>query len=304
MKTLKGQNFRVLTFPETTGAPKAKVFAKATNCVITLGTNTEDESTKDDVGLASRPGIMSKNFSVQVDTLNVSDITEMLAAIKAGTVFNLLWDKVSEVNNQAPVGDGTGYYGKAILTDLTYTFNDRENASCSAQFQGCGVISSSDEATLELITVDDNFTKGQKVRLFISDVATPATVVGAAKQLTLHVSAQTESTTTKDTDADWEDFDITAISYDISSTALVATNEAIKSSVGSASLQSMQEHFAESDLMYWQIANVSGPNNRTKGAVICSGRAYITQLQINAQNRQTADYNTSLTGYGELKIGA
>jgi hypothetical protein len=54
----------------------------------------------------------------------------------------------------------------------------------------------------------------------------------------------------------------------------------------------------------WQIANVSGDNNRTKGSVIASGSALLTQLTINAANRQTATYDAQLTGYGAYSVGS
>ena len=58
------------------------------------------------------------------------------------------------------------------------------------------------------------------------------------------------------------------------------------------------------DLLYWQIANVSGANQRTKGAVICSGQCRISSIQVTAGNRQVAVYDTSLAGYGDLTVGA
>ena len=65
MATLKGQNLRILTIDETNN--KAKCVAMATSCTITLTGNTDDASTKDDVGMASKPTITSKSWSVQVD---------------------------------------------------------------------------------------------------------------------------------------------------------------------------------------------------------------------------------------------
>jgi hypothetical protein len=64
------------------------------------------------------------------------------------------------------------------------------------------------------------------------------------------------------------------------------------------------EYYEASDLLYWQIANVSGANNRTKGSVIVSGQCRITSLNINAANRQVATYDTSLAGYGDYTVGA
>lgn len=84
----------------------------------------------------------------------------------------------------------------------------------------------------------------------------------------------------------------------------MASNEAINSQVGAQSYNSMQEFFENIDLLYWQIANVSGNNNRTKGSIIVSGRARLTSLQTNAANRQAAQYSYSLAGYGDYTVGS
>jgi hypothetical protein len=54
----------------------------------------------------------------------------------------------------------------------------------------------------------------------------------------------------------------------------------------------------------FQIAATSGANNRTKGSVIVSGSVIITQLTLNGQNRQNADYTAQLNGYGAYTVGA
>ena len=56
--------------------------------------------------------------------------------------------------------------------------------------------------------------------------------------------------------------------------------------------------------MKWQIANVSGDNQRTKGSVIVSGSVVLAQLSINGPNRQSADYSAQFSGYGDYTVGA
>ena len=53
MATLKGQNFRILTL--NTADNKFYCVGMATNCTVTLTNNADDASTKDDVGMASKP---------------------------------------------------------------------------------------------------------------------------------------------------------------------------------------------------------------------------------------------------------
>ena len=51
------------------------------------------------------------------------------------------------------------------------------------------------------------------------------------------------------------------------------------------------------------IANTSGDNNRTIGAIILSGSVIVSQLTINGP-LGTADYTTQLNGYGAYTVGA
>ena len=136
---LKGQNFRILVYDTT--ASKFKCVGMATSCQITQGTNTDDGGTKDDVGMAAKPVVVSQNWSVQVDSLNVSDAGAMLTAIKSLTPFTLLWDEVSTTDNQTPEEASFARTGTAYLNDLTLTFNDRENSAKSLQFTGSGPLS-------------------------------------------------------------------------------------------------------------------------------------------------------------------
>lgn len=149
-------------------------------------------------------------------------------------------------------------------------------------------------------------TKGQYIRLFLgSDNTTaPAKVIGAAKQLTLHISCTVEVATTKDTVGDWDVQEVTEISYDISSNALVRSGETITSLVDANGLSDLETIYEAGNPVKWQIANVSGANNRTKGAIICSGSCIVSQLSINAPNRQSADYTATLNGVGQIVVGA
>lgn len=148
-------------------------------------------------------------------------------------------------------------------------------------------------------------TKGELVRLFLSNSNTtsPTTVIAAAQQLQLHVSIQLEEVTTKDTVSDWVVQEAVGISYDITSSALVRSGEEITSSIGGQSLNDIENIYTSSEPVKWEIANVSGANNRTKGVSIVQGSGTISQLTINAQNKSVATYTIQLTGYGAYVVG-
>ena len=304
MATLKGQNFRILTYDAV--ASKFKCVGMATNCTVNLTANTDDASTKDDIGGAQKPTVTNKSWQVSVESLSVADIAAILTAIKSYQKFTLLWDEVSTVDNQLPLQAGFARTGSAYLNDVTFNFNDRENASKSLQFTGVGQLAKvTTTPAFDPIAVSSTYTKGQFVRLFLGsdNTATPAKVIASAKSLSLHVSLSLEDATTKDTDGNWQVQEPTGISFDISSNALVRSGDVITSSVQGQALADLMEVYEASEPVKFQIANVSGANQRTKGAVIVEGSVVITALNISAQNRQNATYDATLTGYGEYTVG-
>lgn len=303
MATLKGQNFRILT---KTGAANFQCVGMATNCTVTLTGNTEDASTKDDVGGAQKPEITSKSWSVSVESLSVADTATILTAIKNGTKFTLLWDETATSDNQTLVGADFSRQGEAYLNDVTFQFNDRENATKSLQFTGSGPLAKVTTTPTTAAVSAGAYTKGQFVRLFLSsdNTTAPAKVIAAAKSLSFHVSTTLEDATTKDTTGDWQVQEVTGISFDISSNALVRSGDTITSSVNAQDLASIEEIYEASSPVKFQIANTSGANNRTKGSILVSGSVVITQLTLNGPNRQNATYDTTLTGYGEYTVAA
>ena len=304
MATLKGQNFRILTYDAT--ASKYKVVGMATSCTVTQNANTDDGGTKDDVGMAQKPTVTSKSWQVSVESLNVSDVAAMLTAIKSLTPFTLLWDETSTTDNQTAEGATFARKGQAFLSDATFNFNDRENSSKSLQFSGSGALEVLDTTPAVEAISAGSYTKGQFVRLFLGsdNTATPAKVIAGAKQLSLHVSMTLEDATTKDTAGDWTIQEPTQLAFDISTTALVRSNDTITSAVQSQGLSDLETIYEASNPVKFQIANVSGANQRTKGAVIISGSVIIASLTLNGPNRQNADYTTQLTGYGAYTVGA
>lgn len=303
--TLKGQNFRILTYDAT--ATKYKVVGMATSCSITENTNTDDSGTKDDTGMAAKPVVNSKSWQVQCDSLNVVDAAAMLTAIKSLTPFTLIWDETTTADNQTAQKATFARKGTAYLSDLTLNFNDRENSAKSLQFSGSGALEKITSATVTTeVIAAGNYTKGQFVRLYLSsdNTAAPAAVIAAAKQLSLHVSMTFEDSTTKDTAGDWTIQEPTALNFDISTTALVRSGETITSAVAAKGLADLEDIYEASTPVKFKIANTSGANNRTAGSVIISGSVIVSQLSINAPNKQNADYTAQLTGYGDYAVGA
>lgn len=304
MATLKGQNFRILTYV----ADSYRVVAQSTNCTITLTNNTDDASHKDVVGLAAMPTVVSKAWQVQVESLDVTDVATVLAAIKSLTPFTLLWDETATSDNQTGQHATVARTGQAFLSDVTFQWDDRTNSTKQLQFTGTGAITdaSSSYAT-DVIAVSNTFTKGQFVRLFLGsdNTAVPSSVVAYAKTLSLHVSMTMENATTKDTTGDWEIQEPTALNYDITTGALMRSGDNIISQVAGKTVADVEAIYQAGTPVKFQIANVTGDNQRTKGTVIVGGSVVLTQLQLNGPNRgQNADYQATLNGFGPYELSA
>ena len=304
MATLKGQNLRIGI--EGAGS-EFYVVAMSTGCVVTLTNNTESGTHKDVLGLADQPIVISKSWTLQADSLNVVDAGALLTAIKSMQPLAVMFDETSTTNNYAAQHATFARKGSAYFNDLTFNFNDRENSTKSIQMTGTGELST--VATGDIYEkLDQNaYTKGQFVRLFLSsdNTAAPAAVIGAARQLSLHVSVTLENATTKDTEGDWQVMEPTAISYDISTTALVRGNDdTTGSQVDAKGLADLETIYQNGTPVKWKIANTGGANNRVASSTIVSGSVIIQTLTINGPNHQDATYTAQLAGYGNYDVAA
>ena len=303
-QALKGDNVRVLTYDSSIS--KFRCVAKAKTSTVTLNVDTEDSSTKDIVGLAAVPTATRQSWQMQVETLDVTDAAAMLTAIKSMQPFTLLWDEVSTTDNQTAVGATFARKGLAYMNDLTLQFNDREVASKQIQFQGTGELEKlTSTPTVDVYTPDNNFTYGQFVRIFFGDTASSAAsaILAYCRQLSMHISLSLEDSTTKDTTGFWTVQEPTGLSFDISTSALVRSGDTITSTVTGKTFADLEDLKEAMQPIHFEIANVSGPNNRTKGSVIVSGNALITSLTNNNPNRQKSDWSMTLTGYGDYVVG-
>lgn len=303
MATLKGKNFRILTYDTT--ASKYKVVGMATSCTVTHQSNTENANHKDIVGIAQFPIVVSQSCNISVESLSVADVGAMLTAIKSLTPFTLIWDETSTTDNQTALGATFARRGQFFLNDCTFQFDNRTNSTKSLQFSSTGAIEVLDTTpTVETITTGA-FTKGENVRLFLGsdNTATPSRVVAGARTLSIHCSLTLEDATTKDTDGNWIVQEATELAWDISSGALVRSGDNITSSVQAQGLAEIEAIKEAGNPVKCFVANTSGANNRTLGAIILSGSVIVSQLTINGP-LGTADYTTQLNGYGAYTVGA
>jgi hypothetical protein len=145
--------------------------------------------------------------------------------------------------------------------------------------------------------------KGQHLRLVFMEGATPSSkVIALATDMTFHLSAQTEDSSTKDTtdtNGAWNEYDVTARSGDIQFNALVG----VGSDTGGKSFADLIDQVSDS-LINWKVVMVSGAENRVVGKEVCHGQGKLTNLQASAQNRQKATYSGTLNIYGTVVVGS
>ena len=143
--------------------------------------------------------------------------------------------------------------------------------------------------------------KGQHLRFVIVESNTNK-VIALATEMTLHLSAQTEDSTTKDTtdtNGDWNEYEVTQRSGDISFGALIGTG----TDSGGKSFADMINQVSDT-LINWKVVMVSGANNRVVGKTVCSGQGKVTNIQANGQNRQKATYSGTVNIYGPVTVGS
>ena len=145
--------------------------------------------------------------------------------------------------------------------------------------------------------------KGQHLRLVFPEGSGSVTnyFVAMATDLTVHFSAQTEDSTTKDssdTNGNWNEYDVTGRSGDIQFSALVG----VGTDATGKSFADWIDKVSDTEIP-WKLVTVNNTNNRTIVKTICSGKGKLSNLQASAQNRQKATYSGTLNMFGPVTVG-
>lgn len=145
--------------------------------------------------------------------------------------------------------------------------------------------------------------KGQHLRLLLkSGTGSSQTkkVFALGTGLTFHLSAATEDATTKDTtdtDGTWLGYEVTQRSGDIQIEALIGTGTDSAATTLNDVINAVSDTVLE-----WELALVSGANNRTVATSICSGQGKLSSVNPQGQNRQNASYSATLNIYGPVTV--
>ena len=141
--------------------------------------------------------------------------------------------------------------------------------------------------------------KGQNLRVFVDSKC-----IAMALNATIHVSSQTEDSSTKDSTGDWAENEVVGLSWDVSADSLICLSDT-GGETTSALLQLIIEKTRVT--LTFDQTDPQSTKNRTPvsptSGIKCHGYAYLTDFSVTAQNRQNAQASVQFTGDGALTIG-
>lgn len=136
--------------------------------------------------------------------------------------------------------------------------------------------------------------KGQNLRVMVDGKC-----IAMATSCTFHISAQLEESSTKDSTGDWQEQEVTGLSWDASTDSLVTLADNGTGGELPVDLMTLIINKTPITLTFDQTA---GANNRVaqNSTIKRSGSAYLTDLNITAQNRANSTCTCQFTGNGPL----
>ena len=123
--------------------------------------------------------------------------------------------------------------------------------------------------------------------------------IAMATSCTFHVSASLEDSSSKDSTGDWQEQEVVGLSWDAQTDSLITLTD---NGTNGELPQDLLGLIINKTLVTLTFDTTNGTNNRTgqNSAIKKSGRAYVTDVQITAANRQNSTLTVQFTGTGAL----
>ena len=136
--------------------------------------------------------------------------------------------------------------------------------------------------------------KGQNLRVMVGGKC-----IAMATSCQFHVSAQLEDSSTKDSVGDFQEQEVTGLSWDAQTDSLVTLEDNGTNGELPQDLLSLMINKTKVTLTFDQTA---GANNRVgqNSVIKKTGQAYITDMSVQAPNRQNSTLSVQFTGTGPL----
>jgi len=136
--------------------------------------------------------------------------------------------------------------------------------------------------------------KGQNLRVMVGGKC-----IAMATSCQFHVSAQLEDSSTKDSVGDFQEQEVTGLSWDAQTDSLVTLEDNGTNGELPQDMLSLMINKTKVTLTFDQTA---GANNRVgqNSVIKKTGQAYVSDINISAQNRQNSTISVQFTGTGPL----
>ena len=136
--------------------------------------------------------------------------------------------------------------------------------------------------------------KGQNLRVMVGGKC-----IAMATSCQFHISAQMEDASTKDSVGDFQEQEVTGLSWDAQTDSLVTLEDNGTNGELPQDILSLMINKTKVTLTFDQTA---GANNRVgqDSAIKKTGYAYVSDVQITAQNRQNSTITVQFQGTGAL----
>ena len=139
--------------------------------------------------------------------------------------------------------------------------------------------------------------KGQNLRLRLNKK-----YVAYATSCSIHLSANLEESSTKDSTNDYQEQEVTGVSWDISTDALYSVRPDANAMIGENMITLFTNPANRRVRVSFLVTKSSSEKNRSHDTgTMFYGWAWVSDIVVNAPNRQNATYTIQLTGDGELK---
>jgi hypothetical protein len=139
MATIKGQNLRILVGEDD---EHLKCIAAATNCVVHIVANVEEDMTKDTEDDWLIKEVTGLSWDVQAEALILDDTDEDAASadlLQVGLEYVIRFSQTAGAageKNRDAIANEMQWTGKAILGDMTLTATNREQSTVRLNFTG------------------------------------------------------------------------------------------------------------------------------------------------------------------------
>lgn len=135
---IKGQNFRVFV--------GGSAIPEAVSCSVQLHGSMEDSSTKDSEGSFAEEQMVSRSWSVQVDSYDatLATLRALITRFNSDSTVSVGWDQTATTagsQNRTKSNAPFARSGQAHLSDLNIVANNRQTVNVSCTYTGSGAIS-------------------------------------------------------------------------------------------------------------------------------------------------------------------